>query len=53
MVPLYIEEDDSLEDTDNLPDPDVLATDIVENLGSALEQFRAIQEELEESVTDM
>jgi hypothetical protein len=28
----------------------VLASDIVENLGAALEQFRGIQEELEESV---
>jgi type I restriction enzyme M protein len=39
--------DESLEDTDNLPDPDVLAAEIVENLGAALEQFSAIQEELE------
>ncbi|MCS3650379.1 type I restriction-modification system subunit M [Salinibacter ruber] len=40
--------DESLEDTENLPEPDVLASDIVENLGAALEQFRGIQEELEE-----
>ena len=39
--------DDSLEDTENLPEPDVLATQITENLGSALEQFSGIQEELE------
>ena len=39
--------DDSLEDTENLPEPNVLASDIVENLGAALEQFRGIQEELE------
>ena len=39
--------DDSLEDTGNLPSPDVLAADIVENLGAALDQFRVIQEELE------
>ena len=39
--------DESLEDTDNLPDPDVLAAEIVENLGAALAQFSAIQEELE------
>jgi type I restriction enzyme M protein len=38
--------DDSLEDTENLPEPDVLASDIVENLGAALEQFQGIQEEL-------
>ncbi|NBC01019.1 MAG: N-6 DNA methylase [Bacteroidetes bacterium] len=39
--------DDSLEDTENLPLPDVLASTIVENLGAALEQFSGIQEELE------
>jgi len=39
--------DDSLEDTENLPPPDVLASTIVENLGAALEQFSGIQEELE------
>jgi len=44
--------DDSLEDTENLPEPDVLASDIVENLGAALEQFRGIQEELEASAGD-
>ena len=41
--------DDSLEDTENLPEPEVLASDIVENLGAALEQFRGIWEELEAS----
>jgi type I restriction enzyme M protein len=39
--------DDSLEDTENLPPPDVLVSTIVENLGAALEQFSGIQEELE------
>ena len=39
--------DDSLEDTENLPPPDVLASTIVENLGAALEQFSGIQEEVE------
>ena len=39
--------DDSLEDSENLPDPDILARDIVENLESALEQFESIYEELE------
>jgi type I restriction enzyme M protein len=38
--------DESLEDTDNLPPPDVIAREIVENLQSALEQFSAITEEL-------
>lgn len=40
--------DDSLEDSKNLPDPDVLAREIAENLGSALEQFNTIYQELEE-----
>ncbi len=33
---------------ENLPDPDVLAAEIVDNLESALEQFSSIQEELME-----
>lgn len=41
--------DDSLEDSENLPDPGVLAAEIVANLEAALEQFAAIQEELEQS----
>jgi len=40
--------DESLEDMDNLPDPDILALEITENLESALDQFRAIYENLEE-----
>ena len=40
--------DDSLEDSENLPAPDVIAADIVENLEAALEQFQGIAEELEE-----
>lgn len=38
--------DDSLEDIDSLPDPDVLAAEIVENLEAALEQFRGVSQEL-------
>jgi type I restriction enzyme M protein len=34
--------DKSLADLDNLPDPDVLANDIIENLESGLESFRTI-----------
>jgi type I restriction enzyme M protein len=34
--------DKSLADLDNLPDPDVLANEIVENLEAGLESFRAI-----------
>ena len=41
--------DESLEDMENLPDPDVLALEITENLESALDQFRAIYEDLEEN----
>jgi len=40
--------DESLEDMENLPDPDILALEITENLESALDQFRAIYEDLEE-----
>jgi type I restriction enzyme M protein len=38
--------DASLADLDNLPDPDVLAAEIIENLESALEGFRAVMERL-------
>ena len=38
--------DKSLADLDNLPDPDVLATEIVENLEAGLESFRKIIETL-------
>ena len=38
--------DESLEDSDNLPDPDVLEREIVEELKAALEQFSGIVEEL-------
>ncbi len=34
--------DESLEDSANLPDPDVLALEIAEELEAALEQFAAI-----------
>ena len=40
--------DESLEDTANLPDPDVLAAEIVEDLQAALEQFGEIAEDVEE-----
>jgi len=38
--------DESLESSDNLPDPDILAAEIVEDLRAALEQFEAIQTDL-------
>ena len=42
--------DDSLEDIDNLPAPDMIAGEIVENLEAALDQFRSVAEELGENV---
>ena len=39
--------DESLEELENLPEPEVLAAEIIENLEDALEQFRSIQETLE------
>ena len=38
--------DKSLADLDNLPSPDVLAADIIENLQSALESFQELQQQL-------
>ena len=38
--------DDSLEDADSLPPPDVIAAEIVENLEAALEEFRGVAAEL-------
>jgi type I restriction enzyme M protein len=40
--------DESLEDSANLPDPDILAAEIVEDLQSALEQFKGIASDLEQ-----
>ena len=36
----------ALADLDNLPEPDVLADDIIENLQSALESFQELQAQL-------
>ncbi len=36
--------DKSLTDLDNLPDPDILANDIIENIESGLSSFRDIME---------
>ena len=43
--------DESLEESENLPDPDVLAQEIVEDLEAALEQFREIAADLAENVS--
>ena len=40
--------DESLEDIANLPEPELLAKEIVEDLETALEQFTAVQEALDE-----
>jgi type I restriction enzyme M protein len=42
--------DESLEDLDNLPSPDVLAREIVEDLSAALEEFEAVAAALEEQL---
>ena len=39
--------DKSLEDLDNLPTPDVIANELVEELGSALKQLRGIASDLD------
>jgi type I restriction enzyme M protein len=41
--------DDSLEDSDNLPAPDVLAAEIAEDLEAALAEFAQIAESLRSS----
>ena len=38
--------DDSLEDSANLPNPDIIAQEIVDDLEAALEQFRLIASDL-------
>lgn len=39
---------DSLTDLDNLPDPDVLANDIIKNLKSGIESFEEIMQTINE-----
>ena len=43
-------QDESLEDSENLPEPQILAQEIVDNLGVALSQFESIVEELESPI---
>jgi type I restriction enzyme M protein len=38
--------DEALEDTDNLPSPEILAQEIVEQLEIALEEFRSVEDAL-------
>jgi type I restriction enzyme M protein len=44
---VFLLRDESLEDSVNLPDPDVLALEIGEELEAALEQFAATAEDLQ------
>lgn len=44
--------DSSLEDVDNLPSPDVIAREIVEDLTAALAEFEAVAATLEEQLVD-
>lgn len=44
--------DDSLADSDNLPPPEVIAQEIVEDLEAALEQFRLIAADLNGGTAD-
>ena len=43
---LFWLKDDSLEDSANLPSPEVIAAEIADDLRAALEQFEAIQVDL-------
>jgi type I restriction enzyme M protein len=44
--------DESLADSENLPAPEVIAQEIVDDLESALEQFRLIADDLREPGID-
>jgi type I restriction enzyme M protein len=44
--------DDSLEDLDNLPAPEIIAREIVEDLTAALAEFEAVAAALEASAAD-
>jgi len=50
LLDIFWLKDESFEDMENLPDPEILAMDITENLESALDQFRAIYEDLGEDL---
>jgi len=42
----------NLEDSDNLPHPDILSQEIVDDLEAALEQFRAIANAIQPCVSE-
>ena len=45
-VDIFWLKDESLEDSANLPDPDIIAAEIVEDLEAALSQFATIAADL-------
>jgi type I restriction enzyme M protein len=47
-VDIFWLRDESLEDSASLPDPDVIAREIMENLESAVDQFTAISQSFEQ-----
>jgi hypothetical protein len=47
--PIFWLKDESLEDSANLPDPDIIAAEIVEDLQAALAQFAEIPSDLKRS----
>jgi len=49
---LFWIKDEGLDESENLPDPNVIAAEIVENLESALEQFSSIQEDFPKKDSD-
>ena len=44
--------DKSLTDLENLPDPDILASEIIENIESGLNSFKEIMEMINENVEE-
>lgn len=49
---LFWIKDDSLVDLENLPEPEVLLEEIIDNLQNALEEFEGVRNELEENEED-
>jgi hypothetical protein len=52
LAPRLWLKDESLEDSANLPDPDIIATEIVEDLQAALAQFAEIAADLRNNRSD-
>jgi len=48
-IDIFWLKDESLEDSANLPDPDIIAQEIVEDLQAALAQFAEIASDLRQS----